>query len=48
MKIAFIGLVNMGGGMAANLVKAGQEVRAFDLSGEALARASASGARSNA
>jgi 3-hydroxyisobutyrate dehydrogenase len=39
MKIAFIGLGNMGGGMAANLVKAGHEVRAFDLSGEALARA---------
>jgi 3-hydroxyisobutyrate dehydrogenase len=37
--IAFIGLGNMGGGMAANLVKAGHEVRAFDLSEEALARA---------
>ncbi len=43
MKIAFIGLGNMGGGMAANLVKAGHEVRAFDLSGEALARAQANG-----
>lgn len=39
MKIAFIGLGNMGGGMAANLVKAGHEVRAFDLSEDALARA---------
>jgi len=39
MKIAFIGLGNMGGGMAANLAKAGHEVRAFDLSDEALARA---------
>jgi len=39
MKIAFIGLGNMGGGMAANLVKAGHEVRAFDLSAEALAAA---------
>ncbi|MEM1194565.1 MAG: 3-hydroxyisobutyrate dehydrogenase [Pseudomonadota bacterium] len=39
MKIAFIGLGNMGGGMAANLVKAGHEVRAFDLSEEALAAA---------
>src|SRR3546814_5875543 len=29
----------MGGGMAANLAKAGHEVRAFDLSEEALARA---------
>jgi 3-hydroxyisobutyrate dehydrogenase len=39
MKIAFIGLGNMGGGMAANLVKAGHDVNAFDLSPEALARA---------
>ncbi|MBE1528159.1 3-hydroxyisobutyrate dehydrogenase [Sphingopyxis sp. OAS728] len=39
MKIAFIGLGNMGGGMAANLAKAGHEVRAFDLSEEALGRA---------
>ncbi|TRD11825.1 3-hydroxyisobutyrate dehydrogenase [Erythrobacter insulae] len=36
MKIAFIGLGNMGGGMAANLVKAGHKVRAFDLSETAL------------
>ncbi|MEP1420966.1 MAG: 3-hydroxyisobutyrate dehydrogenase [Erythrobacter sp.] len=36
MKIAFIGLGNMGGGMAANLVKAGHEVRAFDLAKPAL------------
>ena len=43
MKIAFIGLGNMGGGMAANLVKAGHEVRAFDLSAEALARAADNG-----
>ena len=43
MKIAFIGLGNMGGGMAANLVKAGHEVHAFDLSAEALARAKDSG-----
>ena len=34
--IAFIGLGHMGGGMAPNLVKAGHEVRAFDLSEEAL------------
>ena len=39
MKIAFIGLGHMGGGMAPNLAKAGHEVRAFDLSEEALARA---------
>ncbi len=43
-RIAFIGLGNMGGGMAANLVKAGHEVRAFDLSGDALARAEGHGA----
>lgn len=43
MKIAFIGLGNMGGGMAANLVKAGHEVHAFDLSPDALARAADNG-----
>ncbi|MBP6362320.1 MAG: 3-hydroxyisobutyrate dehydrogenase [Novosphingobium sp.] len=43
MKIAFIGLGNMGGGMAANLVKAGHDVHAFDLSPEALARAKDNG-----
>ncbi|QIQ85244.1 3-hydroxyisobutyrate dehydrogenase [Erythrobacter sp.] len=43
MKIAFIGLGNMGGGMAANLVKAGHEVRAFDLSETALAAAKDAG-----
>ncbi|MBA4041425.1 MAG: 3-hydroxyisobutyrate dehydrogenase [Sphingobium sp.] len=37
--IGFIGLGNMGGGMAANLAKAGHVVRAFDLSADALARA---------
>jgi 3-hydroxyisobutyrate dehydrogenase len=43
MKIAFIGLGNMGGGMAANLVKAGHEVRAFDLSEAALSAAREAG-----
>ncbi len=43
MKIAFIGLGNMGGGMAANLVKAGHNVRAFDLAEDALARARENG-----
>jgi 3-hydroxyisobutyrate dehydrogenase len=43
MIIAFIGLGNMGGGMAANLVKAGHSVRAFDLSPDALARAKDNG-----
>ena len=42
-KIAFIGLGHMGGGMAPNLAKAGHEVRAFDLSEEALARAAERG-----
>ncbi|RIX29311.1 3-hydroxyisobutyrate dehydrogenase [Sphingomonas edaphi] len=42
-RVAFIGLGNMGGGMAANLVKAGHEVMAFDLSQDALARAAANG-----
>ena len=42
-KIAFIGLGHMGGGMAPNLAKAGHEVRAFDLSKEALGRAAERG-----
>lgn len=41
--IGFIGLGHMGGGMAANLAKAGHDVRAFDLSEEALDRAAAAG-----
>ena len=43
MKIAFIGLGNMGGGMAANLVKASHDVRAFDLSEAALTAAREAG-----
>ena len=42
-RTAFIGLGHMGGGMAANLVKAGVEVRAFDLSSLAVERAAAAG-----
>ena len=42
-RIAFIGLGNMGGGMAANQAKAGHTVRAFDLSAAAVARAVAAG-----
>ena len=42
--IAFIGLGNMGGGMALNLGKAGHEVLAVDLSAEAVAKAVAGGA----
>jgi 3-hydroxyisobutyrate dehydrogenase len=41
--VAFIGLGNMGGPMAVNLVKAGHAVSAFDLSREALARAADAG-----
>ena len=43
-RIAFIGLGNMGSGMAANLVKAGHEVHAFDLSADAVAQAVEQGA----
>ncbi|NBC20806.1 MAG: 3-hydroxyisobutyrate dehydrogenase [Alphaproteobacteria bacterium] len=43
-KLAFIGLGNMGSGMCANLVKAGHEVAAFDLSAEAVQRAAEAGA----
>jgi 3-hydroxyisobutyrate dehydrogenase len=42
-RIGFIGLGNMGAGMAANLAKKGHDVRAFDLSEEALARARGAG-----
>src|SRR5436309_2436003 len=42
-RVGFIGLGNMGGGMAANLAKKGHDVRAFDLSAEALERARAAG-----
>lgn len=41
--IAFIGLGNMGGPMAINLVKAGHDVRAFDLSKDAVAKVVAEG-----
>jgi 3-hydroxyisobutyrate dehydrogenase len=44
-KIAFIGLGNMGGPMAANLVKAQHQVLAFDLSATALDAAVDKGAR---
>jgi len=42
--IAFIGVGNMGGGMALNLARAGHDVRAFDLSSAAVARVVAGGA----
>jgi 3-hydroxyisobutyrate dehydrogenase len=43
-KIAFIGLGNMGGPMAINLVKAGHQVCVFDLSAEAVAHVVEQGA----
>ena len=43
MKIAFIGLGNMGGPMAMNLHKAGHTLSAFDLSKEACAKFAADG-----
>jgi 3-hydroxyisobutyrate dehydrogenase len=44
-RVAFIGLGQMGGGMAPHLVKAGQEVVAFDLNPAALAKAADAGCR---
>ncbi len=43
MQIAFIGLGHMGGPMAVNLHNAGHQVKAFDLSQDALAKAKAEG-----
>ncbi|MBN3817699.1 NAD(P)-binding domain-containing protein, partial [Paraburkholderia sp. Se-20369] len=47
MEIAFIGLGNMGGPMAANLLKAGHALTVFDLDARAVdtaVRAGATGA----
>lgn len=44
-RIAFIGLGNMGGGMAARQAADGREVAAFDLAESALSRAEAAGCR---
>ena len=44
-QVAFIGLGNMGGPMAINLVKAGHQVTAFDLSQAALSQVAAEGAK---
>ena len=41
--VGFIGLGNMGGPMAANLVRAGHDVRGFDLADTALAALAAAG-----
>ena len=42
-RVAFIGLGNMGGPMAANLVKAGYQVTGFDLSPESCETAAGNG-----
>lgn len=44
-RVAFIGLGHMGGHMCRNVVTAGFDVAAYDLDGDALARAAADGAR---
>lgn len=43
-RIGFIGLGNMGGPMARNLVKAGHELKVFDLSGSAVSALTEAGA----
>ncbi len=43
-EIGFLGLGNMGGPMAANLIKAGHKLRAFDISADAIAKLAAAGA----
>jgi 3-hydroxyisobutyrate dehydrogenase len=48
MRIGFIGLGNMGGPMAANLLKAGHEVAGFDLAKAALDALAKSGGRAAA
>jgi 3-hydroxyisobutyrate dehydrogenase len=45
-EIGFVGLGNMGGPMAANLLKAGHKLKVFDLSQEAMARIAGAGAAS--
>ena len=47
-RIAFIGLGNMGGPMALNLIKAGHELTVFDLSAAALKAATDAGAKAAA
>jgi 3-hydroxyisobutyrate dehydrogenase len=44
-RVGFIGLGNMGGPMCGHLVKAGLDVRAFDVNADALSRLVAAGAR---
>ncbi len=46
--IGFVGLGNMGGPMAANLIKAGHKLRVFDLSQAAIAKLAGAGAEAAA
>jgi len=46
--ITFIGLGNMGGPMASNLIKAGHDLTVFDLSAEAVKALTSEGAKSAA
>jgi 3-hydroxyisobutyrate dehydrogenase len=48
MKIGFVGLGNMGGPMAANLVKAGHDVAGFDVAGVVIAGVTAAGSLAEA
>ncbi|MFH2129215.1 MAG: NAD(P)-dependent oxidoreductase [bacterium] len=48
MQFGFIGLGNMGGGLARNLVRAGKEVLLFDLSKEAIEKVQAVGSTGKA
>src|SRR5262245_10746583 len=48
MEIAFIGLGNMGGPMALNLIKAGHKLRVFDLSAPATEAPKSAGAQVSA
>ncbi len=45
MKIGFIGLGNMGAGMAANLLKSGHEVTAYNRSQDKVAALAEQGAK---
>ena len=45
-KVGFIGLGNMGGHMASNLLAAGKEVCVYDIAADAVARATDAGATS--
>lgn len=46
MKIGYIGLGLMGGPLARNLIRAGKEVKVFDLNGESIKRTLAVGTTS--